>query len=99
LPFGHQYRLPPVPVPGAVAVEGSAPEAPGVFWAPATAVGDGDEPGEVDGERVPTGVPVAAVDDVGGGGCVDAAVVLGGGAVWTTVADGLAELEEALGLV
>jgi hypothetical protein len=89
-------------------VDGSAPDAPGVFWVPATAVGDGDEPGGVDGDRVATGVALAAVDDVGAPDCVDeggaegedadGGVVPAGGALWVTVADGLAELEEGLGL-
>jgi hypothetical protein len=88
-------------------VDGSAPDAPGVFWVPATAVGDGDEPVGVDGDGVVTGVPVAAVDDVGDadwdeGGAdgedVDGGVVPAGGALWAIVADGLAELEAGLEL-
>jgi len=88
-------------------VDGSAPDAPGVFWVPATAVGDGDEPGGVDGDRVATGVALVA-EDVGAPDCVDeggadgedagGSVVPAGGALWVTVADGLAELEEGLGL-
>lgn len=78
-----------------------------MFWAPATAVGEGDEPGGVDGGCVATGVPVAALDGVGDadwdeGGAegedADGGVVLGGGALRPTVADGLAELEEEFGL-
>lgn len=78
-----------------------------MVWAPATAVGDGDEPGGVDGGRVATGVPVAAVDGVGDadwdeGGAdgedADGGVALGGGALRPTVPDGLTELEEGLGL-
>ena len=74
---------------------------------PATAVGDGDEPGGVDGDRVATGVPVAAVDDVGDadwdeGGAdgedADVDVVPGGGALWAIVADELAEPDKGLGL-
>jgi hypothetical protein len=78
-----------------------------VFWVPATAVGAGDEPGGVDADRVATGVPVAAVDDVGDadwdeggpeGEDVDKGVVPAGGALWAIVADGLAEPEEGLAL-
>ena len=41
-PFGHQYRRPPVPVPGEVAVEGSPPDALGALSLPSTVVGEGD---------------------------------------------------------
>jgi hypothetical protein len=44
----YQYRLPLVPVPDEVDVEGSPPDAVGVgvLWLPRTAVGDGCEPGD-----------------------------------------------------
>ena len=69
-------------------MDGSAPDAPGVFWVPATAVGDGDEPGGVDGDPVATGVPVAAVGDVGAADCVDEVVAEGEEATGAVVAVG-----------
>jgi hypothetical protein len=86
-------------------VDGSAPEPLGVFWLPAMAVGEGDEPGEEDGALVATEVGVAAGDDVAGADCAaegnadgeDAArVVAAGGAL--CVADGFAGVGDGLGL-
>ncbi len=59
--FSHQYRLPPVPVPVHVAVDGRAPDPPpGVFWLPATADGEGDAAGGEGKARVGAAVAVAA---------------------------------------
>jgi len=72
-PSLHQYRLPPVPVPITVAVDGSDPEALGVVWAPRTAVGGRDVPGG-DGDAVERADVVAT-----GGLCVTVAGELGEG--------------------
>ena len=96
-----QYRLPPLPtVVGAVAVDGSEPEAVGVAWLPSTAVGDGDERGAYEGDAGDEIVVLAVGDgdaEAGGGdpggdaeGPLEAA-----GAVWLTTADGLARVGEA----
>ena len=105
-PSLHEYRRPPVPVPIAVAVDGSDPEAVGVAWLPRTAVGEGDVPGG-DGEAEAPGLLDEAGEAdggpdcaVGGGGVVaaadGAAGVVAGGALCATISDGLAELGEEL---
>jgi hypothetical protein len=100
-PSLHQYRLAPVPVPIAVAVDGSDPEALGVVWLPRTAVGEGDEPagdgradapglfgdsGDIDGDP----------DAAAGGGVAGAAdgvvgVVANGDVLGAIVADAFGE--------
>ncbi|MDP9275084.1 MAG: hypothetical protein M3O99_05770 [Chloroflexota bacterium] len=87
-------------------MDGSAPDPVGGFWLPATAVGEGDEPGGEDWARVATDVGVApgcvAGTDSDGeadavGEDVDAAVVAAG-PLWVTAAEGFAALGEGLEL-
>lgn len=104
-PLLYQYRLPPVPVLGEVAVDGSDPDALGVAWLPRTAVGEGDEPGGKDEAEVATELAVAA-DRVGDPDCAaegdaeaeTALLVAVGGALSPAPADGFAELGDELGL-
>ena len=86
-------------------MDGRVPDGVGVFWLPATAVGEGDATGGEAGDAVATTVDVGAVDgvDVPEGG--DEAVALGeaargvalGEAPWTAADDRWA-LGELLGL-
>jgi hypothetical protein len=88
-----------------VEVDGRAPDPPpGVFWLPATAVGEGEAAGGDDEARVPTGVAVAGVADAdcdaeadAPGGDVGGAVVADGVAPSARMADGVAPLGEGLG--
>ncbi|HEX9141363.1 MAG TPA: hypothetical protein VF833_03975 [Gaiellaceae bacterium] len=96
-PFGRQYRRPPVPVPGDVAVEGSDPEPAGLGLP--TPVGEGDEPlgtevgpdaagVAVSGGRVAVGLAEADV----AAGALGGAVAVGFAAAWEGL--GVAWLEE-----
>lgn len=76
-------------------------------WLPSTAVGDGDVPGEEDGDReaaadvaLATGEVVADADGATDGGVedADAAVVEVGGALFVAVAVGFAKLGDGLKL-
>ena len=95
-------------------MDGSVPDALGVFWFPRTAVGEGDEPGGdgdveatglLDGAGVPDfaaeGEGVAVVMDDGDGvvADVDGLAATVGGALCATVGEELAEPREAPGLV
>jgi len=88
-----------------VAVDGRAPDPPlGVFWLPATAVGEGDAAGGEDEARVGAAVAVAAgvtVPDCdagadGPGEDASGVVVAGGVALSARMADGVAPLGEGL---
>jgi hypothetical protein len=86
-PSLHQYRLPPVPVPITVAVDGSDPEALGVVCAPRTAVGEGDTPGG-DGEAEVLGVLEETGAADGDADALDGTAVVATGGVADVVATG-----------
>lgn len=81
-------------------MDGSAPDPPGVFWLPAAAVGEGDDPGDddaPDGMEVAVAVAVAAcgvavadcdAEADGPGDDANGVVVAGGVALSARIADG-----------
>ena len=84
-----------------MAVDGRAPDPPlGVFWLPATAVGEGDAAGGEDEAAVAVAagvtVPDGDAEADGPGEDVSGVVVVGGVALSARMADGVAPLGEGL---